>query len=662
MTTAALVSRWRSRLATVGVFAAMFHAVGASAATAAVAAWLHGAPRQAWALGAIVGVAVAVWRGWRAGLGRLDAQRVGLWLEEREPTLQFAVLGALGGSAICDERVKRSTVDAAAWRTGRRGMLRAVGVAALGLATHTAMPGLARAVARDRGLPAAPRGATTLGAVRVRVVPPAYARRPTEEFTAPDLLHPLVGSRVELAGEGEVPGVRVDTRTVSATPGATGWVSSFVVDTAAALVTVTRDDDSFLLAVDPVRDALPHVTLELPVRDTVMRTAPPALPLRATFQDDLRLDSTRFEFIVTSGDGERFTFRRGELLARSEQGTRASRDARWDIAALALQPGDVVHLRAIARDSRGQEGTSDTRALRVARVGEADSLAVDAAPPPEVDASALSQRMLINLAEALVRRERAMAPAALRTESARIGRDQARLRRQVSDLVFARLGDDPSGEHFHGDGHDHGAEPNLRRALTPAELLQAADRATGARGALLEAAHDEAPLVAVSRPLLEAYNAMWDAGRELESGSPRAALPSMYAALAAIQKARAAERLYLRGATRAVVVDLARVRLAGRERGVDYVREPLMPLAAPDQAWWQRVVGAVARPTASEAVDSLLVLRVTSAGNVAVAQALDSLVAGIRAGRDVTTAVVLVRERLGGAGSVRPPTGWRPVP
>ncbi|MBL8959787.1 MAG: hypothetical protein JNJ98_08040 [Gemmatimonadetes bacterium] len=166
----------------------------------------------------------------------------------------------------------------------------------------------------------------------------------------------------------------------------------------------------------------------------------------------------------------------------------------------------------------------------------------------------------------------------------------------------------------------------------------------------------------MSRPLLEAYNAMWDAGRELESGAPRAALPSMYAALAAIQKARAAERLYLRGAQRAVVVDLARVRLAGRERGVDLVREPLAPLAAPGQALWQRVVGAVGRPSAAEAVDSLLVLRVSAAGDAGVTQALDSLVAGIRAGRDVTSTVVLVRERLGGAGAVRAPTGWRPVP
>ncbi|MBK8250978.1 MAG: hypothetical protein IPK85_26815 [Gemmatimonadetes bacterium] len=662
MTTAVLVARWRSRLAGIGVVSALLYGVGALAVTLRAAGWLGGSRAQGWALAAMVGLAVTVWRGWRAGLGRLDPQRVGLWLEEREPTLHYAVLGALAGSAVCDARVHRSPVGTAAWRWAGRALLRAFGAAGLGVASYAGTPTRAPDVGPNAQRLRVPEGVTSLGAVRVRVVPPAYARRPAEEFTAPDVLHPLVGSRLELSGEGPAPGVRADTQAVAATRRGTGWVASYIADTLPALVTVSRDGDAFLLAVDPVRDALPQVALELPARDTVVRAVPASLAVRATFQDDLRLDSTRFEYIVTSGDGERFTFRRGELDAQAEQGPRAMRTMRWDLAALALLPGDVVHLRALARDSRGQEGASDTRALRVARPGEADSLAVDAAPPPEVEASVLSQRMLINLAEALVRRERGMAPSALRTESVRIGRDQARLRRQVSDLIFARLGDDPAGEHFHGDGHEHGAEPTLRRALTPEELLQAADRATGARGALVEAAHDEAPLVAVSRPLLEAYNAMWDAGRELESGAPRAALPSMYAALAAIQKARAAERLYLRGATRAVVVDLARVRLAGRDRGLDHVREAQAPLAPPGQALWQRVVGAVARPGAGEAVDSLLVLRVASAGNAPVAAALDSLVAGIRAGRDVTMAVVVVRERLGGAGAARPPTGWRPIP
>ena len=48
---------------------------------------------------------------------------------------------------------------------------------------------------------------------------------------------------------------------------------------------------------------------------------------------------------------------------------------------------------------------------------------------------------------------------------------------------------------------------------------------------------DDSPVIAINQPLLEAYNAMWDAGRALEQGDPRAAIPHMRLALAAIERA-----------------------------------------------------------------------------------------------------------------------------
>src|SRR4030095_516730 len=148
------------------------------------------------------------------------------------------------------------------------------------------------------------------------------------------------------------------------------------------------------------------------------------------------------------------------------------------------------------------------------------------------------QRMLINLAEALVRRRRSLKPEPFAGESRVIARDQARLRKQVGDLVFARLGDNPTGEESVG-------AQERRAALTPDELLKAADSVAAAAGRALDFEGDETPVVAVNRPLLEAYNFMWDAGRELDQASPERALPAMYRALDAIQRARAAERLYL---------------------------------------------------------------------------------------------------------------------
>ena len=83
----------------------------------------------------------------------------------------------------------------------------------------------------------------------------------------------------------------------------------------------------------------------------------------------------------------------------------------------------------------------------------------------------------------------------------------------MGDLIFSRL-EDPGGgsEHSHDDGHDHGA-------LTPEELLREADEATAPSAEPLDFAGGESPVVAINRPLLEAYNAMWSAGRELGVGA-----------------------------------------------------------------------------------------------------------------------------------------------
>ena len=120
---------------------------------------------------------------------------------------------------------------------------------------------------------------------------------------------------------------------------------------------------------------------------------------------------------------------------------------------------------------------------------------------------------------------------------------------------------------------------------------------------------DETPVVAVNRPLLEAYNAMWDASRSLEVGEPGAALPPMRAALAAIQRARNAERLYLRGKAPIVIVDIAKVRLAGkRDDAASSPRAPRAALDSSSERRAQRFDGAinmlVSNPAA--AIDSFL--------------------------------------------------------
>src|SRR4030095_7769306 len=107
-------------------------------------------------------------------------------------------------------------------------------------------------------------------------------------------------------------------------------------------------------------------------------------------------------------------------------------------------------------------------------------------------------------------------------------------------------------------------------------------------------------------------NAMWDAERRLGIGEPREALPHMRAALAAIQKARAAERLYLRGPPPRIVLDIPRIRLSGKKDGIDPgARSPRaseVAAALSRQARFRLALELLAGGGEAAAVDSLTLL------------------------------------------------------
>ena len=83
---------------------------------------------------------------------------------------------------------------------------------------------------------------------------------------------------------------------------------------------------------------------------------------------------------------------------------------------------------------------------------------------------------------------------------------------------------------------------------------------------------------AVHNPdLFEAYQELWASVRALQIAEPEPALPHMRLALKALDRARLANRLYLRGIPPKVIVDLARVRMTGKEKGVANTRTPRTP-------------------------------------------------------------------------------------
>ena len=621
----------------------------------------------------VVAIAVAA----RSGVAP-SLESVALWVEQRVPALQYALVTA---AAVPGAQTLERAVAAHRWGGVVRGAaLRSLAApVALALAAAAALaflPAGARArVTRPTpgdALARVPLGsarASRLSPLVAAVAEPAYAGGARRTVDEPSSVAALVGSAVVLRGRGSATGL--GARFADGAPlevrgeGGGRWAVALAMPARPAAVRLTDGPRERVVILEPRPDSAPTVSLTAPARDTVFRTSPATLALRAELADDIGLASAAFEYIVSSGEGESFTFRSGTVAAGALGGVRQRRlEGALRLDSLRLKPGDLVHLRVVARDANTVSGpgvgVSETRTLRVARTGEGDSVAVDGAPPPEADKSLVSQRMLIMLTEALERRRPRIQRAEVVSESRRISADQKRLRKAVGEIVFSRIGEG-SIEESEGEDDDRpgtAADSSARRPRTPDEVLRAAEaaaeQAAASAGAVLDFEEAETPILSVNRPLLEAYNAMWDASRELDVGEPGRALPPMRAALAALQRARAAERIYLRGRPPAVVVDIARVRLQGKPpESATGERAPRPALDDPAARRAARLAAALRLlPERSDAaVDSLLLLRVDAlggAGTSALAAALGDAIERLRSGRDATDALVRARRLVGG--------------
>ena len=644
---------------------------------------------------ALLAVLLAAWLRARRRTRDINDVRTALWIEERDTdarpasfalvTLVEALVARrasaadLSARAIAESPLLQASASAVLARTDVPRALRrsaknqllgpalfvagALSVLVVGALVRSGPSGIAgsvsRAVTGDSAM-AAP--IPPLGAWQVRIDAPAYMRRVPQQFGDVQNVGAVSGSTVQLRGTGPIPeqvtarlvGDAADTlaaarreRVLVPTASGDGWQVRTIATDGPVTIQLSRGGRARLLVIEGRADSIPAVSLLQPARDSVFRAPEGSLALVASVRDDIGLATARFELIVSSGEGERFTARTVAMGARRFADDRAGTiRATMDIAALELVAGDIVHLRAIARDahpaSNREYGSSETRSFRIARVAEYDSVAVEPAPPPEVDKSLLSQRMLLMLTEKLEKQRPSLERKTLMSESIKIARDQARLRQAVGDIVFQRLSGDVSGEHAHtvGDGHDHGVEQQQGKLALSG---------SNAGGVLEEG--DDSPVIAINQPLLEAYNAMWDAGRELEQGSPTSAIPHMRLALAAIERARSAERLYLRGRPPTVIIDIAKVRLAGKDSGTTNTRRERDALPPREARRAARLVVAAQLVTGdvSAARDTLAVLRVEALGDSpAFAAAVGAVLDALGRNGDATEAFVRARRVLGG--------------
>lgn len=601
--------------------------------------------------------------------GSASDETIALWFERRVPALRYALVTSVDPHIThlppsLAQQVRAAALEPEVSRATRALLLGPLGVLALMAFTFLVAPAgaVARVTAPSAGdalerLGAAARAlGDPLATIVVRVVPPAYTGLGARAIDDPSSVRVLAGSRLVVEGRGTGVTAELGAADIATTDRDGVWRVAFTVPARAEGLRLRGPTRERMLVVESFADSVPVARLDAPARDSVLRSARGALVLGAEVRDDHGLADAAFEYIVSAGAGEAFTFRSGRVSARAfGAGVRSGRiEGTLLLDTLRLGPGDLIHLRALARDRNDitgpGQGASETRTIRIARADEYDSVSVDPMPPTEPEKNALSQRMILLMTIELRDRAPRIGVALVQRDSRRLAAEQTKLRKRVGEVIFVRLSED-GGEHAHfaGDGHEHGAE----RPLDPAQVLAAAQRAASVDPTRqLEGEGDETPVVAINRPLLEAYNHMWRASTELETANPAAAIPWMERAVEALQRARAAERIYLRGRPPRVVVDLAKVRGTGRERSAPSAREARAPLDADRTARLRRfdaVLGAIASDPIG-AVDSLLLLRLSlPVAERASAEALDAAADAVRSGGDVTAALQRARRSLAGA-------------
>ncbi|MEO6525733.1 MAG: hypothetical protein ABIP93_03845, partial [Gemmatimonadaceae bacterium] len=187
------------------------------------------------AVAVLVGALVSGSLLWRARhVGSLH--RVALWIEERIPELQYALVTAVehGGTSRAphlESHVARYDIAPVTRGALRRALTPAFAAAAIAMALLWAS---SSAASGENSLLAAIRGTrrggatargSRLAALVVRVTPPSYTGARPTTLDDPSAVRALVGSRVSVSGPGDAIGLEATLgRTVlRATPNNRGW-------------------------------------------------------------------------------------------------------------------------------------------------------------------------------------------------------------------------------------------------------------------------------------------------------------------------------------------------------------------------------------------------------------------------------------------------------
>lgn len=588
-------------------------------------------------------VAALIWRSRHFA----SRHRVALWIEERIPSLHYSLITAVehGSSpfaADMERAAERADIGAVTFRSLRKTLLPALGAllaAALLLYVSPSAAfgraGIFPRLGTNGGAPNGPIG-SRLERVEAQVTPPSYTGEKTTTLDDPTTITALAGSRVVVSGDGSPDGITgsVAGAMIQTVGAARGWSLALTMPAKPAALTLKDRQYERIIVLDPHADSPPKIVLTSPAKDTTLRAAQLVIQLDASASDDIGLRGAYFEYLITTGSGEVFNARTVTTPVVGFGGSRTgSISATLDLASLKLGQGDVVSIRAIAQDGNTLTGpglaTSDTRTFRIARVDEYDSVAVDAAAPQPVDTAAMSQRMLIMATEKLVKEKGRITRKDLVRRSGEIGDLEDKIRKRVEEILYELEG--PPEE------EDASAPPEAGKTLEGEESDQ---------------------VHAVQNPdLYEAFNALWAAVRSLQIAEPDSALPPMRVALKALDRARLANRLYLRGMPPKVIVDIARVRMSGKEKGNANTRTPRTPADSARISLERRFGDAIelipSKP--GDAVKAFTLMQVEALSvSPQLASALGEAIDAFRKGKDATLPLLRARRALSGNPSGAP--------
>ncbi|HET7461000.1 MAG TPA: hypothetical protein VFJ82_07120 [Longimicrobium sp.] len=417
--------------------------------------------------------------------------------------------------------------------------------------------------------------------MRWRVTPPAYAGLGATDGRGDEPLQALAGSRIRLRSAffGRWDAVRATRIGGGALPvrrEGGEWIAEWTQsagERGISLEAVAKGEvvSRRVVPVIVTPDRAPDVQLIAPGADLILAAPHGRVPIRATAADDYGVGPFILSWSRTRGSGETFEYLEGTwpfgAVRRTERG--AAGELVLDLDALQLQPGDVIHVRAVAADRNDVTGpgqsVSRTRQIRIARPEEVDQVNTDIGFPMELPKDPLlSQRMLLIKTQRLQAERARITPAQLRSRAAEIAEDQGRLRERVGEQIFTRQTagmQDPNvergfTEHGGAGAHDEQdaapASPGQPGGQGAAgggsfndQVVAAASAATG-QGTMdeVEHKHDADPILEVNQALLRLYNTMWAAERELNQSAPDGAIPHQAEALRIIDQLRKAERIF----------------------------------------------------------------------------------------------------------------------